>query len=212
MSLYNMLFGQSANADALLAVLGLTRGSVGRYRDCYLTEDGRIAVYTRNGGGNRECCHAYDPEYGDPECKNEPYQKTVKERLFLAKADWPNGKAPGNWFTSRDGVWGCEYNGPNDVVETWHRCLAPDSEECGCYGCVITYRLPKHPLYLSDEDDDYDCTYATIYFRIPETADREALSKTEPEIARNDLWVAAIDALRGRAAAPEGEKEGERNG
>ena len=53
MSLYNMLFGQNQQADLLLFMLGLTREDVGRFRDAYVSE-GKIMVYTRNGGGNRE--------------------------------------------------------------------------------------------------------------------------------------------------------------
>ena len=92
MSLYNMLFGSNPHADALLGILGLDRGDVGRFRDCFLTEDGRIAVYTRNGGGNRE-------EY---------------QHVF-------------------------------------------DS-------------LSSHPQHISDSDDDFDCTYATIWFSVPDEA------------------------------------------
>lgn len=46
-----------------------------------------------------------------------------------------------------------------------------DTEEgigCDCTGCVISYHLPTHPNYLSDEDDDFDCTYASVRFSIPE--------------------------------------------
>ena len=39
MSLYNMLFGMNPDADNLLGLLGLTRGDVGRFRDCYLIEE-----------------------------------------------------------------------------------------------------------------------------------------------------------------------------
>lgn len=50
-----MLFGRNPAAEILLAMLNLTPSSVGRFRDCYPSEDGeRIIVYTRNGGGNRE--------------------------------------------------------------------------------------------------------------------------------------------------------------
>jgi hypothetical protein len=41
-------------------------------------------------------------------------------------------------------------------------------EECDCTGCTIEYKLPQHPLYIKDRDDDFDCTYASVYFRIPE--------------------------------------------
>lgn len=30
--------------------------------------------------------------------------------------------------------------------------------------------LATHPLYLRDFDDDYDCTYTTIVFRVPDEA------------------------------------------
>ena len=40
-------------------------------------------------------------------------------------------------------------------------------KDCRCPGCIITHHLPKHPLYLRDRDDDYDQTYATIWFAMP---------------------------------------------
>ena len=107
MSLYNMLFGKNPLSNALLEILGLTQADVGRFRDCYtVEEDGKpvIAVYTRNGGGNRE-----------------------------------------------------HYN---DEVEA--------GDGCNCTGCTICYQLPKHPLYLRDQDDEFDCTYATVFFKVPE--------------------------------------------
>lgn len=54
MSLYNALFGSNPSASALLKMAGLTEDDIPRYRDCY-AEDGKIIVYTRTGGGNREC-------------------------------------------------------------------------------------------------------------------------------------------------------------
>lgn len=89
MGLYNILFGTNPRADVILATLGLTRYDVGRFRDCFVA-DGVIAVYTRNGGGNRE-----------------NYQ---------------------------------------DVLD----------------------KLSKHPCWIEDRDDDFDCTYCTIYFRFPD--------------------------------------------
>ena len=32
--------------------------------------------------------------------------------------------------------------------------------------------MSEHPWYSHDADDDYDCTYANIYFRIPEGAEQ----------------------------------------
>jgi len=44
----------------------------------------------------------------------------------------------------------------------------PAGMECGCYGCVITHHAPKMPGYVRDFDDEFDSTYATIVFSIPE--------------------------------------------
>ena len=59
MSLYEMIFADGKTGLPLLASLGFkTTNEVGRYRSAWLEKGGngvpRIAVYTRNGGGNRE--------------------------------------------------------------------------------------------------------------------------------------------------------------
>lgn len=53
MSLYNLLFGKNPHSALLLAVIGLRENDVERLRDVSFTE-GKIEVYTRTGGGNRE--------------------------------------------------------------------------------------------------------------------------------------------------------------
>lgn len=32
----------------------------------------------------------------------------------------------------------------------------------------MTYQIPKHPNYLKDKDDSFDCTYASVYYSVPE--------------------------------------------
>lgn len=55
MSFYNMLFGMNPQSDLLLAVIGLRKNDVERFRDAHVGEDGKtISIYTRTGGGNRE--------------------------------------------------------------------------------------------------------------------------------------------------------------
>ena len=102
MGLYNILFGKNPFSKVLLKILDLTEGDCGRFRDAFLNKEGNILIYTRNGGGNREC-------------------------------------------------WEDEYN-----------------EDCDCCGCIITNVLPKHPNYIKDYDDDFDCTYAYIEFSVPD--------------------------------------------
>lgn len=58
MSMYSLVFGGSAWPAELMGMYGLTPQMIGRYRDHWLERDGEdglvCAVYTRNGGGNRE--------------------------------------------------------------------------------------------------------------------------------------------------------------
>jgi hypothetical protein len=51
----------------------------------------------------------------------------------------------------------------------------------------------SHSLYLSDADDEFDNTYATFYFRIP---DPTTIAGLEPEKSRNEKWLEAIAALQ----------------
>ena len=72
MSLYNMLFGVHGEAPIVLHMLGITEHHVPRFRSAYI-ENGRLVLYTRTGGGNRdfyeseECCRGNYPEYFDGE-------------------------------------------------------------------------------------------------------------------------------------------------
>jgi hypothetical protein len=193
MSMYAMLHGRNPDADLLLAVLGLSRDDVGRFRDAFVS-DGQIAVYTRNGGGNRDCWHADSPEWGRQGCKHESYQAETDETVD--KEGPAAGCCNSNVLLLGEVLHHRHATGKR-IMETRYRCLAPDSAECACVGCTIQYRLRKHPLYITDRDDDFDCTYATIYFCIPETADFEKLramdiGKFDPD-AR---WHEAIEAIR----------------
>lgn len=60
MSMYSLVFGQSGWPKEIMAMFGLTAEMVGRYRDHWIERDPAmencliLAVYTRNGGGNRQ--------------------------------------------------------------------------------------------------------------------------------------------------------------
>lgn len=197
MSMYSMVFGQNAAADLILATLGLTRAAVGRFRDAFVTDADEIAVYTRNGAGNRECGCCGDPEGGTPQCRHHVVVKDVPEYAFMAKADWPGGSAPSGIFTSRGGVFGCEYQTGQRVPRDHFVCEEPESMACGCVGCIVTHRLPGHALYLRDEDDDFDRTYCTVYFRLPDLHADDLRQLRSGSFDPNARWQAAIDALNG---------------
>ena len=118
MSLYNILFGQNILSKVLLSFVGLEESDVPRFRDCYIKE-GDIVVYTRTGGGNRECYCEEDEKY-QIEAGNE-------------MVDYDGQK---HWL--------------------------------GCYH-LMNSKLTENPNYITDEDDDFDSTYAYFRFSVPET-------------------------------------------
>lgn len=74
MSLYNALFGVNSLAPFLLTILDLDQPNgnwnTGRFRDAYLNPEGtEVIVYTRNGGGNRECWSMQDGDEAGDDCR-----------------------------------------------------------------------------------------------------------------------------------------------
>lgn len=142
MSLYDIAVGDGGQQDrgaALLAVLG--NPHVARYRDAWVeksTDGPVIAVYTRQGGGNRECY-----------CDGDPATHV-----------------PGS-------------------------CYAACNEA-----------LAAHPLYLRDADDDFDATYATFYFRVPDERRADLEAAAVDPVNMSERWLAAIDAIGKEPTSP----------
>jgi hypothetical protein len=181
LGLYNMIFGRNTQAPALLAVLGFkSTTEVGRFRDAYIS-DGEIAVYTRNGGGNRQCWHDDNPEYGSPECKHHVITVETDEIEEV-----PLGKHLKTYKKTG-----------RKVEENRYVCENPNSPDCGCSGCIITHRLPKHAYYLRDQDDSFDSTYATIYFSFPPeyAEDLKKLDSGE-KFDPDARWQKALEAFK----------------
>jgi hypothetical protein len=102
--------------------------------------------------------------------------------------------------------------------------LNTEGPGCPCPGCIITYRLPHHPCYLSDRDGDLDNTYATVYFRLPTPAEwaemglpagvdigQLAAQIARPVVDMDREWKERLAALQSGAPLPPGLKHlGER--
>lgn len=202
MSLYNMIHGMNPMSDLLLAALGLTRDKVGRFRDCYWNGE-HICVYTRNGGGNRECWHGDDPKNGKEDCGGEPYQHETDESVWLTEAE---GKEKGytawNVFSGNKRLHGTGKR----IVETRYTCGGPHSEKCSCPGCIINYRLPLHEAYSHDSDDDYDCTYATIYFKPSEALKAVLAAIPAADASPEQKWESFLERLRSGTDDPQIER------
>ena len=65
MSLYNMVFGYNPACVFIMPMLGRRETEYPRFRDCFV-EDGKIAIFTRVGGNNRDCGFGEEELYTDP--------------------------------------------------------------------------------------------------------------------------------------------------
>lgn len=86
MSMYNLLFGQNPMSDIILVTLGLTRSDCGRFRDTFVSE-GKIAVYTRLGGGNRECYCESEEEHARGGCYGPVIERLQAHPRYLYDKD-----------------------------------------------------------------------------------------------------------------------------
>lgn len=55
--------------------------------------------------------------------------------------------------------------------------------------------MATHPLYSHDEDDDFDCTYANIYFRHPEEHKEILKELAQGTVTPSERWQMLFDAL-----------------
>lgn len=59
--------------------------------------------------------------------------------------------------------------------------------------------MVQHPLYAYDEDDDFDSTYADIYFKHPEGYEEMLKEMAQGTITPSEKWQLMLTALRGAA-------------
>ena len=65
MSLYNMVNEFNPACIFIMPMLGRRDTEYPRFRDCFV-EDGKIAIFTRVGGNNRDCGFGEEELYADP--------------------------------------------------------------------------------------------------------------------------------------------------
>ena len=90
MSLYNAMFGFNPACVIVMPMLGRKQEDYPRFRDCYI-EDGKIAIYTRVGGNNRECGFGEEELYKDPnfvKTYDDDFDNTYATYLFDVPEKW----------------------------------------------------------------------------------------------------------------------------
>lgn len=93
MSLYNIINGYNPACLLILPMLGRKQEDYPRFRDCYVTDENNIAIYTRVGGGNRNCGFGEDALYDDEnfiKTYDDEFDKTYATYEFKVPDRWKN--------------------------------------------------------------------------------------------------------------------------
>jgi hypothetical protein len=107
----------------------------------------------------------------------------------------------------------CTYTrngGGNRTCE--HLEVAPQAH---CPACAMQ-SVVNHPLYIRDEDDGFDCTYARIWFKLPPWLPEEirAALKTKlmlpVAVDTDERWQRGIEAVGKGPLTPEQREFGDR--
>lgn len=91
MSLYNMMMGFNPACVAIMPMLGRKQEEWPRFRDCYVTDEKNIAIYTRVGGGNRNCGYGEEELYKDENfltTYDDEYDNTYGTYEFKVPEKW----------------------------------------------------------------------------------------------------------------------------
>lgn len=91
MSLYNMINGFNPSCIFFMPMLGRKQEEYPRFRDCFLTEENNIAIYTRVGGGNRNIGYGEEELYKDPNfirTYDDDYDETYGTYEFKVPEKW----------------------------------------------------------------------------------------------------------------------------
>lgn len=96
MSMYNMINGFNPACVVIMPMLGRKQEEYPRFRDCFVTEDNNIAIYTRVGGGNRNCGYGEEELYDD-----ENFVRTYDDEFDCTYATY-EFKVPKKWKADFD--------------------------------------------------------------------------------------------------------------
>lgn len=126
MSLYNMINGFNMGACFyIMPMLGRKQEEYPRFRDCFVTEKGTIAIYTRVGGGNRNCGYGEEKLYED-----ENFIKTYDDDFDSTYATY-EFKVPEKWKADFDKIMSSGFVGVSEEYKTYVKEFFPLLAEKG---------------------------------------------------------------------------------
>lgn len=91
MSLYNMMNGFNPACVFIMPMLGRKQDEWPRFRDCFVSQDGNIEIYTRVGGANRGCGFGEEELYKDPNfitSYDDDFDNTYATYVFSVPEKW----------------------------------------------------------------------------------------------------------------------------
>lgn len=91
MSFYNMANGFNPACVFIMPMLGRKQNEWPRFRDCFVSQDGNIEIYTRVGGANRGCGFGEEELYKDPNfitSYDDDFDNTYATYVFSVPEKW----------------------------------------------------------------------------------------------------------------------------
>lgn len=99
MSFYNMANGFNPACVLFMPMLDRTQHEYPRFRDCFISDDKeRIVIYTRVGGGNREC------GFGEEELYEDPNFVTTYDDEYDSTYGYYEFRVPDKWKADFDAI------------------------------------------------------------------------------------------------------------
>ena len=136
MSLYNMLHGFNPACVFIMPMLGRKQDEWPRFRVCWV-EDGNIAIYTRVGGGNRNCGYGEEELYKDPNfisTYDDDFDSTYATYLF---------SVPEKWKTDFDKILDGKFEQTSKEYQNYLREFFPEINKSGLFDKVFSQEKEK---------------------------------------------------------------------
>lgn len=115
----------------IMPMLGRKQDEWPRFRDCFVTDNGNIAIYTRVGGGNR------NQGYGEEELyKDTNFIKTYDDEYDNTYATY-EFKVPDKWKEDFNHILSNEFDQVSEEYQKYLRSFYPKLEESGLFDKVF---------------------------------------------------------------------------
>ena len=132
MSMYNMMNGYDPACVLIMPMLGRKQDEYPRFRDCFVTEENNIAIYTRVGGGNRRC------GFGEEELYKDENFLTTYDDDFDSTYGTYEFKVPDKWKEDFDKIMNQKLSEVSDEYINYLKKFYPKLAEQGIFEKIFS--------------------------------------------------------------------------